>query len=187
MHTSPILIIFLAYQDHLGHLYYLTSMDAYSSDKMDVYQWCNVSKFSKFYTFPIPYSYINASLLLDHHHLKRKLQHAAAITGCVFSRHQLTLQTKTMCHSMHQAFRYMLINQSEFLDNSGEKKKWGKISSLGKKTLNFKEAGSRYATGKEFACYHKTTAKQRISRTILPTELKLPPEQMALMPWQTPA
>lgn len=25
-----------------------------------------------------------------------------------------------MCHSMHQAFRYTLINQCEFLDNSGE-------------------------------------------------------------------
>lgn len=113
-------------------------MDVYSSDKMDAYQWCNISKFSKFYAFLIPYSYINASLLPDHHHLKRKLQHAAAITGYVFSRHQLTLQTKTMCHSMHQAFRYTLINQREFLDNSGEKKKWGKTSSSGKKTLSFK-------------------------------------------------
>lgn len=87
MHTSPVLILFLAYQDHLGHLYDLTLMDVYSSDKMDAYQRCHISKFSKFYALLIPYSYINVSLLPDHHHLNRKLQHAAAITGCVFSRH----------------------------------------------------------------------------------------------------
>lgn len=44
-----------------------------------------------------------------------------------------------MCHSMHQAFRYLLINQRKFLGNSREKKKiWGKISCSGKKILNFK-------------------------------------------------
>lgn len=61
MHTSPVLILFLAYQDHLGHLYDLTLRDVYSSDKMDAYQWCHISKFSKFYALLIPYSYINAS------------------------------------------------------------------------------------------------------------------------------
>lgn len=38
MHTSPVLILFLAYQDHLGHLYDLTLRDVHSSDKMDAYQ-----------------------------------------------------------------------------------------------------------------------------------------------------
>lgn len=39
MHTSPVLILFLAYQDHhFGLLYYLALMDAHSSDKIDVYQ-----------------------------------------------------------------------------------------------------------------------------------------------------
>jgi len=39
MHTSPVLILFLAYQDHyFGLPYYLASMDVYSSDKMDIYQ-----------------------------------------------------------------------------------------------------------------------------------------------------
>lgn len=28
MHTPPVLILFLAYWDHLGHLYYLTLVDA---------------------------------------------------------------------------------------------------------------------------------------------------------------
>lgn len=99
MHTSPILILFLAYQDHrLGLLYYLTLMDARNSDEMDVCQCCNVPKFSQFYAFPIPYSYINVSLLPDHHHLNWKGQHAAAIIGCAFSRYHSTLQTNTMCH-----------------------------------------------------------------------------------------
>lgn len=49
MHTSPVLILFLAYQDHLGHLHYLTLMDAYSSDKMDVCT--NVVPFPSFPNF----------------------------------------------------------------------------------------------------------------------------------------
>lgn len=39
MLTSPVLILFLAYQDHqLGLLYYLSLTDAYSRDKTNVYQ-----------------------------------------------------------------------------------------------------------------------------------------------------
>lgn len=122
-------------------------MDVYSSDKMDVYQRCNISKFSKFYTFLIPYSYINASLLPDHHHLKRKLRHAAPITGCVFSRHHWHFTPRQCWHFRPRQCAIACTKHldtcsqinTNFLIILGRKKiNWGKISSSGKKTVNFK-------------------------------------------------
>lgn len=87
-----------------------------------------------------------------------------------FQQAPLTLQTKTMCHSMHQAFRYMLINQCEFLDNSGGKfhPQERKHSILWEKNL--------------LVIIKQLQSKSYQGQSFLPTEHKLPPEQMALMP-----
>lgn len=104
---------------------------------MDVCQWCNISKFSKFYAFLIPYSYImlpcyqSIVIWSGSSSMLQQLQH-------VFLAGTIDTSDQDNVPQHAPSIRYMHVNQHEFLDNSGEKKNWGKISCSGKKTLNFK-------------------------------------------------